>query len=593
MPWKLLTALVLLLPAASTGVFSLCSTYLGQHGVSASEPTFGACPKPIGSGSRDDGDGVVASDCHEVTNATDATDTTDASVSRDALIKRLDGWIAEGWQRAAIEPSARSSDSEFLRRVTLDLTGVVPRVAEVRSFLADMAPDKRERVIDRLLESPRHATHLANQWRDVLLPGGVSRENLTNAIGVQNWLRARFSENLRYDRFVSEFLVVNSGAETGPALFYTTLELKPEKLAAATARVFLGLRIECAECHHHPFDKWRQEEFWGYAAFFARLRQPRENPGMARLAIEDVAEGEVRLPTSDAVVAPAYPDGSRPRVDELGTRREQLAVWMAARDNPFLARAAVNRVWSQLFGRGLVEPVDDLGPRNPPSHPEVLEAIADYFVATGFDLRELYRTLTRTRAYQLSSAVADSPAPGSSPSSSTDSDAAVALFARMEPKPLSADQLYDALLMLRPRGASADATMGPDNANPLVAASNGPLTDPRRVDFLARFPPLVGARADYSAGIPQTLTLLNGPFLAESTKAGRGGLAAALGAPWLDTEERVRILFLATLSRFPDAAELPRFADAWRQAEQSAGPGQAAEDILWALVNSAEFAFNH
>lgn len=519
--------------------------------------------------------------------AADDAGAADRRAARDAIAARIDGRIAAGWQRAAIEPAARSSDAEFLRRVTLDLTGVVPRVAEVRSFLADTAADKRERAIDRLLESPRHPTHLANQWRDILLPGGVSRENLANAIGVQNWLRARFSENLRYDRFVSEFLVVTSGAETGPALFYTTLELKPEKLAAATARVFLGLRIECAECHHHPFDKWRQEEFWGYAAFFARLRQPRENAAMTRLSIEDVSEGEVRLPKTDAVVAPAYPDGSRPRADELGTRREQLAVWMAARDNPYLARAAVNRVWSQLFGRGLVEPVDDLGPRNPPSHPEVLDALADYFVATGFDLRELYRTLARTRTYQLSSAI-----DASMPNAAT-VEAADGLFARMEPKPLSADQLYDSLLMLRPRGTAPAGAMGGDELNVLRSGGTGPLGDPQRIEFLLRFPPLGGARADYSSGIPQTLTLLNGRFLAESTKAQRGGLAAALSAPWLDAEESVRIMFLATLARFPDADELPRFAAVWRESQQASGPGQAAEDILWALVNSAEYAFNH
>ncbi len=193
-------------------------------------------------------DAATAVDAAAADAAAAADDDAAAArrAARDAVVARIDSRIAAGWQRAAIEPAARSSDAEFLRRVTLDLTGVVPRVAEARDFLADTAADKRERAIDRLLESPRHPTHLANQWRDILLPGGVSRENLANAIGVQNWLRARFSENLRYDRFVSEFLVVTSGAETGPALFYTTLELKPEKLAAATARGFLGPRIECA-----------------------------------------------------------------------------------------------------------------------------------------------------------------------------------------------------------------------------------------------------------------------------------------------------------------------------------------------------------
>lgn len=487
-------------------------------------------------------------------------------VKRAEIVARVDQCIAEGWQRAGLTPAVRTDDAEFVRRVYLDLTGVIPRVSEVRDFLQDAAPDKRERLIDRLLESPRHATHLANHWRNILIPGGATPENLNSAAGVQNWMRAQFAENLRYDRLVADFLVVTSGNETGPALFYTTLELKPEKLAAATARIFLGLQIECAECHHHPFDKWKQEEFWGYAAFFARLRRPSQEGGVPQTAsIVDLPTGEVQIPGTSKVVAPAFPDGQKPHLDETGTRREQLAIWMASRDNPYLARAAVNRAWAQLFGRGLVEPVDDIGPHNPPSHPELMDELTDYFVACGFDLRELYRTLARTRAYQLSSA-GEPTAPEA--------------FARMELKPLTADQMFDSFerLRLASRAAPADRT-------PVT-----PLADPRRQMFLLKFPPPSRSATDYQSGVLQALTMLNGQYTSELTRAELGGITAAVDSPLFDAEERVRILFLAVLARLPDADELAQCVQHLRSGPPAP---QAVEDLLWALMNSAEFTFNH
>jgi len=496
-----------------------------------------------------------------------AAEADEQTAARKQAIALIDRRIAEGWSRAAIEPSSMADDAEFVRRVYLDLTGVIPRVSEVREFLHDTSPNKRAQLVDRLLESPRHATHLANLWRNILLPGGTTPENLNNAAGVQNWMRAQFAENLRYDRLVADFLVVNSGNETGPALFYTTLELKPEKLAAATARIFLGLQIECAQCHHHPFDKWRQEEFWGYAAFFAQLRQPTMNAPMAQISIEDLPTGDVQLPGTATVVAPAYPDGRKPRTDETGTRREQLAIWMASRDNPYLARAAVNRVWAHLFGRGLVEPVDDIGPHNPPSHPELMEELTAYFVASGFDLRELYRTLAQTRAYQLSSLQTTTPAPPE-------------MFARMELKPLTADQMFDSFERLRLASRSA----------PNGAMLNTPLADPRRQMFLVKFPPPGRSATDYQSGVLQALTMLNGEYTASLTRASDGGIVAAADSPLFDAEERVRILFLATLARYPDAEELAQFASHLRQGPPAP---QSLEDLLWALMNSAEFTFNH
>ncbi|HUE70114.1 MAG TPA: DUF1549 and DUF1553 domain-containing protein [Pirellulaceae bacterium] len=497
----------------------------------------------------------------------------DPVAARAAMIRQIDARIAEKLQLAGMEPAPRSDDAEFLRRVYLDLTGVVPRVAEVRAFLADVRPDKRTRLIDSLLESPAHATHLANTWRNTLLPGDLNLEQINNVVGVQNWLRQRFVENLRYDNLVSDLLVATDGNELGPALYYTSLDLDPEKLAASTARIFLGLQIECAQCHDHPFDStWKQNDFWGYAAFFARLTQPEGGQPLQMVRrIMDRDEGEVKLPDTETVVLPKFPGGISPGEDELGTRREQLAIWMASRDNPYLPRAGVNRAWHHLFGRGLVEPVDDIGPHNAASHGELFEELTQYFVQSGFDLRELYRTLANTGAYQRSSRW------------TSDKEPPPELFASMAVKTLTAEQLYDSLNRVLNRQPQA---MFP-GAN--VASS---LLDPRRIAFIAKMEAGGRSPLEYQAGILQALTSMNGGETSEATDPARSPLLGALEAPFLADSDRVETLFLATLSRLPADDERSLFVG--HLEKSSPGEQQKAwSNILWALVNSAEFTLNH
>jgi hypothetical protein len=392
-------------------------------------------------------------------------------------------------------------------------------------------------------------------------------ERADQAISVQNWLRTQISDNLRYDRLVSEFLVAREGSETGPALFYTAQELKPEKLAAATARIFLGLQIECAQCHHHPFDHWKQEQFWGYAAFFAQLRQP-QGEGVVNVRLEDLDEGEVTLPNTEKVVRPRFPGAVEDSPPSIGTRREQLAIWMASRENPFLARAAVNRVWAHLFGRGLVEPVDDLSPQHPASHPKLLEELTKWFVATGFDQRQLYRMLTATQAYQRTSAWSGQDEPP------------VELYARMLEKPLSAEQLYDSLLRLVARSTARGGPPGANNA----------LRDPRRLAFVAKMRTSSKSATDYQAGVLQALTLMNGDETATVTNPEQGSLLASLAAPFFTNDQRLEIVFLATLSRPPTADERTAFLAHVRDKPNERA---AWSDVLWAIVNSAEFTMNH
>jgi hypothetical protein len=479
------------------------------------------------------------------------------------MTERIDQLLAERWQAAGVEPAPLADDANFLRRLHLDLTGVIPHVADVQEFLADENPNKRREVIDRLLVSPGHYTHLADVWRDLMLPRKFDPQQTAGLIGLQNWLRRQFVDNRRYDRIVADLLVATGGDEAGPALFYTALGVKPEELGTATARIFLGIRLDCAQCHNHPFDKWTQEDFWGYAAFFAQLQQRNTNAATMRLV--DVADGEVRIPDTDRVVPTRYPGGAMVDEGDRGTRRQQLAIWMVSRENPYLGRAAVNLVWSELFGRGLVEPLDDFGDHNPPSHPELLQELSDWFVASGYDLQRLYRVLANTRAYQLSSVVPSGSAPPPE------------LFARMTVKTLTAEQLYDSLgrVALRP-GAEGQER----------------LADPRRLTFVVKLLSQTRTPTDFEFGVPQALTLMNGAELVAVTSEAQSGLLQALEAPYLDDGQRIDTAFLAALSRPPRPAERSEFLE-YVTSQPEKERQQALGDVVWALVNSAEFMLNH
>ena len=295
---------------------------------------------------------------------------------------------------------------------------------------------------------------------------------------------------------------------------------------------------------------------------------------MTMMEVVDRRDGEITLPDTDEIVPPKYLGTDGAAVGSDDNRRRQLAIWIASRDNPYLARAAVNRVWGQLFGRGIVEPVDDFGPHNPPSHPQLLDELSAYFVAGGFDLREMYRVLANTETYQLSSRVDD-------PDAKTPTE----LFARMAIKPLTAEQLYDSLgrATCRPLSAATPGRPGDERFN-----------DPQRQEFLARFRAGNPNSREYESGIPQALTLMNGRLVSQATDIAESDLLTALSANFFTPSDRVETLFLATLSRPPTDDERATFvAHLEEQSEDPAMRRLALGDCLWALLNSAEFALNH
>lgn len=494
------------------------------------------------------------------------------------MAARIDQHLREAWAQDGIEPVPPASDAEFLRRAWLDLCGIIPPVNDedavsgVRDFLDDERPDKRARLIDALLAKPKHPTHLANVWKDVMLPEDSSLRFGQDA-GFLTWLREQFADNVPYDEMVRDLLLANGNAnQPGPALFYTSLELKPENLAASTSRIFLGVQIQCAQCHNHPFDHWTREDFWGYAAFFARLQQPPPNQQVAVL-VADSESGEVKIPDTENVVLPRFLEGAPSDDEGPQSRRERLAAWLTAADNPWFARATVNRAWALLFGRGLVDPVDDLGDHNPASHPELLDELADYFVESGFDLRRLLRTIALTEAYQLSSRF--------SPETEERPD----LFARMAMKTMSADQLYDCLTEAMRQRESATAVQG--------AFAGGRAFDQNRQAFVVRFRAPTQGATEYQSGIPQALTLMNGQVVRQATDLSQSDLLTALDAPFFSNEQRLEVLFLSTLARFPTDEERAWIVEYVDQGGTKGDSREALGDVLWALLNSAEFVLNH
>jgi hypothetical protein len=496
------------------------------------------------------------------------------SEDRSDMIARIDQLLRQAWDRAGVAPAPAVSDAAYLRRASLDLTGVIPRVAEVREFSTDASADKRAQLVDRLLSSSRYATHMATTWRNRILPQGVEPARAREAAALQKWLRSRFARNLRYDNLVGGLLLTAGGDDPGPALYFQTHDLAPEKMAASAAELFLGVKLQCAQCHDHPFADWSQREFWGFAAFFARVKAP-ENRGMMRTAyrLVDVDYGDVRLPDSTEAVAPKYPRGETAEDAAQTNRRMQLVLWMTSRDNPFFARAAVNWAWSHMFGRPLIATLDDDDDKAEPSPQEqLLDELADYFVQSGFDLQELWRVLAGAQAYQLAGAQAGEAPPEPE------------LFARMLPKALTPEQLYDCYTALAPDVGEAYGAGG---------ASRGLEEDPNRMEFVRRMRPPPGEVTEYRAGTLQALLLMNGRATAAATASDHSSLIGALTAPYMTDGDRVDALFLATFSREPEAVERRAFVEALEQCQAPEERRQALSDMFWALLNSTEFAFNH
>jgi hypothetical protein len=494
------------------------------------------------------------------------------------LTALVDTQLAAAWARDKVEPAAAADDAEFLRRVYLDTIGKIPSVAEVQQFLEDASPDKRARVVDDLLRRGAHAQHFANTWRGLMLAGAAENiESQINTPQLETWLRLRFAANKPYDQFVTELLTATiepqqpgprgmRSFEPSPVAFFQANEQKPEMIAASTTRIFLGVQVQCAQCHDHPFSHWTRRDFWSLAAFFAPQNATAAKPAGG-------SPNAILIPETETLVEPAFLDGSTPDWQPASDKRQLLSSWITRRDNPYFARAAVNRLWDHFLGRGFVHPVDDLDKANPPSHPELMDALAAQFAAHDFDLKYLIRAITDTRAYQLSSAA----------TSVGEDD--LARFARMPVRRMTADQLFASIVQAtgfrEPRRAARNGVAQSDLA---IAAA----------EFRNRFSDQSVPRTEAETSILQALTLMNGKLTSDAVDLEKSEtLVAVAEAPFLSTTQRVETLVLATLSRQPTPEESSRLVAYVDSGGPTKNPKQALADVFWALLNSAEFALNH
>ncbi len=500
----------------------------------------------------------------------EAQQTASAAVeAADQLAAAIDRRIVEGWERNQVEPAPPADDAEFLRRTYLNIAGRIPSVSEVLEFLDDASPNKRQVLVERLLDSPGYLSNFTTFWRDVIIPEAVSTVNPFNQFGgdvaqFEVWLRERLDRNAGIDRIAREVIsgTTEVRSEGNPAAFVRLKEAKAENLAAGTSRAFLGVRLECAQCHNHPFAKWQREDFWRLAAFYG---------GNTTGDVNAVITGarKIAIPETDKQVEAAFLDASVPDFKNTAPRTV-LANWVVSKENSYFARATANRFWGHFFGIGLVDPIDDFDERNPASHPELLDELAQAFVSSNYDQKLLIRAITRSRAYQLTSR------------RTHDSQQNPRLFAKMLVKGMTSDQLFDSLIW------ATGGAEGESNRRGIVVL-NG-----QRQQFRELFSQQVSAPGEVQTSILQALLMMNGAFVDQASSPQQSmTLSAIIEVPFFNNEQRLETLYLAALARPPrpdEAASLLKYVE-----DTSSGHDwkQALGDVYWALLNSSEFLLNH
>jgi hypothetical protein len=506
---------------------------------------------------------------------------------------KADALLAAEWKKAHLAPAPAVDDTRFLRRLYLDLVGVIPPPEVVHAFLEDTRPGKRERAIEGLLDSPGWADHFTDVWERLFIGRALKGARADHA-SFRAWLRDALARNLRWDAVARQLLTaVGDTDKDGATNFFLRYADSPTDLTGKVARTFLGVQVQCAQCHDHPTEKWKRDDFRRLAACFVRtVAQPIDPKGMApkRFAVRDfpIAVAGLKKASDPDLRAieearPAALDGT----DFTGAddRRAAFADWLLRPQNPWFARAQVNRVWALLVGRGFVEPLDDFRDHNPAVAPAVLDLLARDFSQSGYDLKRLVRVIVGTRAYQLAAAP---PARGSAAD-------AERLFARHPLLPLGPEELYASL---------AQAT----HVEPVFQKFAGANFEKQKMQLRNQVTFLfdVDEEADPTieeVTVPQALLLLNGPLANAGASALPGTALSDLLAMPVSDEAKLEELYLRTLSRRPTRAELTRLVAFLRapravvETRKGATPPsplvQAYEDVFWAILNSSEFQMRH
>jgi hypothetical protein len=513
----------------------------------------------------------------------------DFSWSAPAAANYVDRHVFDKLRTLRIAPSQPCTDTEFLRRAHVDLLGVLPTADEARAFVADRSPDKRARLVDQLLERPEYADHWALKWSDLL----KNEERTLDRKGVQGfhrWIRQSVAANVPLDQFVRDLLGSRGSTYARPATNYYRANRDAVTRGEATAQLFLGVRLQCAQCHNHPFDRWTQDDYYGWADVFARVdykvvenRRADENDKhefVGEQVVFETGDGHMKDPRGDRTVKTRLLGAATPLPEEA-SRLDALAAWVTSPDNPFFAKAQVNRIWFHLMGRGIVDPVDDFRPTNPPSHPELLDALAKDFIDHRYDVKHLIRTVMNSRTYALSAEP-----------NATNADDEIN-YARALPRRMTAEQLLDAQHQVT--GVPAEFAGYPAGFRagqlPGVRVGRPRANRPTQADmFLVTFGKparqlVCECERSGDTTLGQTFQMISGPGIARMLANPANRLRELLKDD-TSVDQAVDELYWTALSRPPTEDERNVMSSHVRSATDRR---KGLEDVTWALLNSKEF----
>ncbi|MCY2937224.1 MAG: DUF1549 and DUF1553 domain-containing protein [Planctomycetota bacterium] len=512
----------------------------------------------------------------------------------------IDRAVRDRWSQLGLKPSPRAEDAVFIRRMCLDLTGTLPTPAEVAAFEADSTPDKDGKLADSLLARPEHAYYFAGKWADVLrVKRGNQAERAFGTFAFHRWLFEAVSSDMPYDRMTREILLATGDEERSPTTVWFKDLQTPDLMVDNLSQVFMGTRLQCAQCHHHPFERWSQDDYWGLAAFFGRLSrknitamsrgtQQQNNP--QRSFYYNRPSGTVNNKRTGKPILPTTLDGKGQEIAPEDDPRRLLVDWLTSPENPFFAKAVANRYWAHFFSRGIVEPLDDMRVTNPPSNPALLDALASHLVSDGYSLRSLCKRIVTSGIYRLAS----EPVEGNAPDRQS--------FARYYPKRMSAEVLHDAVHAVAAAPASFPG-LPTDRHAPIRAIM---LPDESFSSYFLdvfgrpqRLSPCECERVS-EANLAQVLHMLNSEEI--QGKIGRAdGRADKLAKDPRPSEEKVNELFVYALGHKPDPAKLKLALDHLSAAgkdekgkelpNKDAAKKRGWENLLWALINTREFSW--
>ncbi len=474
-------------------------------------------------------------------------------------------------------PAELCTDAEFLRRISLDLTGLTPSLEQVKAFLADPRDSaaKRNAKIDELLETSEYIDHWTLKWSDLLL---ANRKFVTEkgVWGYRNWIRSAIASNQPYDQFVADLVTANGSTFQNPAANYYRVSREPPAVMENLTQVFLGTRFSCNKCHDHPFERWTQGQYYQLSAYFSAVgRKPGTIPEEEVIYPLRTAQAVVN-PRSNAAVPAKFPfdHAGSAAVDAHGDLREQLAQWLTSKDNPYFATALVNRYWSYLMGRGIIDPVDDIRSSNPASNAELLKALTDDFLAHNMDMQHLLRTIARSHTYQRSF------------KTNKWNEDDTENYSHFNPRRLTAEQLFDAIMVASASPVTLPGVPAGFRATQLPDSN----IQIGFLDMFGRPPREIPCECERAAevSLAQTLNLINGPTVSEAIIHPQG-LIARLVAANADDKTLIEDLYLSVLNRYPTDGERMTAAGYFLGVSSRA---EAAQDLMWALMNSPAFLFN-